>query len=184
MPRPPDFRPALSGVGPLRRWGLHGAHLIALGFGSGLSPIAPGTVGTLWAWLFWWAASASLSSAAWGWVLALSLPLGVWCCAVTARSLAQADPSCVVWDEVIAFWLVLWLITPTSWVEQVLAFALFRGFDAVKPGPVGWADGLSDRIDFGNDRHAWLKAGAVIVFDDLIAAGCTLFVMAVARQVG
>jgi hypothetical protein len=52
----------------------------------------------------------------------------------------QADPGAIVWDEVVAFWIVLWLVMPAGWLAQLVAFGLFRFFDAAKPGPVGWAD--------------------------------------------
>jgi phosphatidylglycerophosphatase A len=115
----------------------HPAHWIALGFGSGLSPVAPGTVGTLWAWLAWAVLGLWLTPAQLGWLLAVSLPLAWWACAVSADHLNVADPSAVVADEVVAFWLVLWLVLPASFWAQLAAFALFRFFDAVKPGP--WA---------------------------------------------
>jgi phosphatidylglycerophosphatase A len=84
-------------------------------------------------------------------------------------------------DEVLAFWLVLWLVMPTGLVGQALAFGLFRFFDAVKPGPVGWADALFHRVDPSNDRWAWTKAGFGILLDDFVAAGCTLLVVALWR---
>ena len=56
--------------------------------------------------------------------------------------MAIADPGAIVWDEVVAFWLVLWLVTPAGLLAQLVAFALFRLFDAAKPGPVAWADQL------------------------------------------
>jgi phosphatidylglycerophosphatase A len=152
----------------------HPAHLVALGFGSGLAPVAPGTAGTLWAWLAWLALQLWLPPAALGWVVAASLPLGWWACTVTARNMGVADPSSVVWDEVAAFWLILWLVLPADWLGQLAAFALFRFFDAAKPGPVAWADrrfkGLGWRGGFG------------IMADDLVAAFCTLLVIAAWRR--
>jgi phosphatidylglycerophosphatase A len=156
----------------------HPAHWIALGFGSGLSRVAPGTVGTLWAWLAFVVLSQWLGDAGWAWVIGLSLPLGWWACTVTARNLRVQDPSSVVWDEVVAFWLVLWVATPAGLWAQFAAFALFRFFDAVKPGPVGWADALFHQVDPATDRHAWRKAGLGIMLDDLVAAWCTLLVIA------
>ena len=156
----------------------HPAHLIALGFGSGLSRIAPGTSGTLWAWIAFVALSQWLTDVQWAWVIGLSLPLGWWASTVTARNMGVQDPGNIVWDEVVAFWLVLWLVSPTGLVGQVLAFGLFRFFDAVKPGPVGWADGLFHGVNPANDRHAWSKAGLGIMLDDLVAAGCTVLVVA------
>jgi phosphatidylglycerophosphatase A len=88
------------------------------------------------------------------------------------------DPGSVVWDEIAAFWLVLWLVMPAGLVAQAVAFGLFRFFDAVKPGPVGWADALFHDVDPQTDRQAWTKAGFGIMFDDLVAAGCTLLVIA------
>ena len=148
----------------------HPAHWIALGFGSGLSPVAPGTAGTLWAWLAWLLLSHWLDSAALGVLIGVSTLVGWWACTVTARRLNDLDPSNIVWDEVVAFWLVLWLVMPAGFWTQLVAFGLFRFFDAVKPGPVGWADrafhGFGPRGGFG------------ILADDFMAAFCTLLVVA------
>lgn len=154
----------------------HPAHLMALGFGSGLAPRAPGTVGTLWAWAAFLVASIWLSPAAWGWVIAATLPLGVWACTRTAQAMAVADPGAIVWDEVIAFWIVLWVLMPAPLWVQALAFGLFRWFDAAKPGPVRWADQLFKRQP---DRPIGWAQGWGIVFDDLVAALCTLLVLAI-----
>lgn len=161
----------------------HPAHCLALGFGSGLSRIAPGTSGTLWAWLAFIALSPWMNDARWALLIGLSLPLGWWASTVTARNLGQIDPASVVWDEVVAFWLVLWLVMPAGLVGQVMAFGLFRFFDAVKPGPVGWADALFHHVQPGTDRHAWAKAGLGIMLDDLVAALCTVLVVALWRFV-
>ena len=117
----------------------HPAHMIALGFGAGLAPKAPGTVGTLWAWATWLVLQNFLTPAMQGLLIALSVPLGWWACTLTARHMGIADPGAIVWDEFIAIWLILWLVLPAGFVGQLLAFALFRFFDAVKPGPVAWA---------------------------------------------
>ena len=114
----------------------HPAHFIALGFGSGLSPVAPGTAGTLWAWLAYLVLQQWLSPVQIGWLIAASLPVGWWACTVTSTNLRQADCSNIVWDEVAAFWLVLWLVMPAGFWGQLVAFVLFRVFDAVKKGPV------------------------------------------------
>ena len=161
----------------------HPAHFMALGFGSGLSALAPGTVGTLWAWAAFWVLQPWMNEMRWAALLAISLPLGWWACSVTARDMRVLDPGSIVWDEIAAFWLVLWLVTPTGFSGQLLAFALFRFFDAVKPGPVGWADALFHQLDTVNDRYAWRKAGFGIMLDDLVAAACTLLVIAAWRFV-
>ncbi|MDB5999167.1 MAG: phosphatidylglycerophosphatase [Rhizobacter sp.] len=158
----------------------HPAHWIALGFGTGLSPKAPGTVGTLWAWVAYLLLDPWLSDLHWAELLAVSLIIGVWASTITARHLGQPDPGSVVWDEVIAFWLVLWLIAPTGFVGQLVAFALFRYFDAAKPGPVGWADALFKGEP--GQPIGW-KQGFGILFDDLVAALCTLLVIALWRTV-
>lgn len=151
----------------------HPAHLLALGFGSGLSRFAPGTAGTLWAWLTFWLLQDHMSDARWALLIAVSLLMGWWACTVTAQHMQVADPGSIVWDEVVAFWLVLWLVTPAGFWGQLVAFALFRYFDAAKPGPVAWADktfkGLGAQGGFG------------IMFDDLVAAFCAVLVIAVWR---
>ena len=145
-------------------------HAIALGFGSGLSPVAPGTAGTLWAWLAYWAISQWLSPWGFGILIAVSLAIGWWACTVTARHMRVLDPGSIVWDEVVAFWIILWLVMPAGWDTQLAAFLLFRLFDTVKPGPVAWADDLYHGFGWGG--------GFGIILDDLVAAFCTLLVIA------
>ena len=148
----------------------HPAHLLALGFGSGLSPVAPGTAGTLWAWLAYRLMALWLPPAQIGLVIAVSLPVGWWACSITARHMQVQDPGSIVWDEVVAFWIVLWLVMPAGFWSQLVAFALFRFFDAVKPGPVAWAD---------RAFKGWgARGGFGIMFDDLVAAFCALLVIA------
>lgn len=158
----------------------HPAHWVALGFGSGLSRWAPGTVGTLWAWAAYVVADRWLTTTQWGWVIAASLPLGWWACTRTAQHLGTADPGAIVWDEVVAFWLILWLVMPVGLLGQAVAFGLFRYFDAAKPGPVGWADRLF-KLRPG-EAIGW-RQGFGIVFDDLVAALCTLLVIAIWQRV-
>lgn len=156
----------------------HPAHALALGFGSGLSPIAPGTVGTLWGWAVFLLLQPHLNDLQWALVLGAGALVGWWACTVTARHLGVADPSPVVWDEILAFWLILWLVTPAGLWAQAWAFALFRFFDAAKPGPVAWADAL-----FKGRRGApigWAQ-GFGILFDDVVAALCALLVIALWR---
>lgn len=151
----------------------HPAHFIALGAGSGLSRLAPGTAGTLWAWAVFLLLQLWLTPLQLGLLIAASTLLGWWTCTVTARHMGVADPGAIVWDEVVAFWLILWLVTPTTFWGQLGAFLLFRYFDAAKPGPVAWADSLFK--GFG-----W-RGGWGILFDDLVAAFCTLLVIALWR---
>jgi len=157
----------------------HPAHFIALGFGSGLPRVAPGTVGTLWAWAAFTVMQLWFTPATIGWIILASLPVGWWACSVTARDMGVADPGSIVWDEVVAFWIVLWLVTPAGLWAQAIAFGLFRFFDAAKPGPVAWADGLFKQRDAAEVR--WWRAGFGIILDDLVAAFCTLLVIALWR---
>ena len=183
MARPTTHSTTGPTTGPSARFMLsHPAHAIALGFGSGLSPVAPGTAGTLWAWLaFLVLQNYGMTDAGWALLIAASLAIGWWASTVTARHMQVLDPGSIVWDEVAAFWLVLWLVMPAGFWGQVAAFALFRFFDAVKPGPVGWADQLFHGVDANSDSNPWAKAGFGIMLDDLVAAGCTLLVIAVWR---
>jgi len=157
----------------------HPARWIALGFGSGLSPWAPGTVGTLWAWVAFLVLQRWLDAWGWGLLIGAGVLVGWWACARTARDLGLADPGAIVWDEVLGFWLVLWLVMPASPGAQLAAFVLFRLFDAIKPGPVGWADAVFKRQE---QTFGWAQ-GFGILFDDLVAALCTLLVIALWRWV-
>ena len=156
----------------------HPAHAIALGFGSGLSPKAPGTVGTLWAWVTFVLLQPHLNDAQWALLIGVGTLVGWWACTVAARHLAIADPGAIVWDEIVAFWLVLWLVMPVGFWGQLWAFALFRFFDAAKPGPVAWADELF-KVRRGVPI-GWAQ-GFGILFDDFVAALCALLVIALRR---
>lgn len=151
----------------------HPAHFVALGAGCGLSRVAPGSIGTLWAWAVFVLLQPFLSDLGWAALIGVLTLLGWWACTVTARHLRNADSGHIVIDEIVAFWLVLWLVSPTSFWGQLYAFALFRLFDAIKIGPMAWADrrfkGFGPRGGFG------------ILFDDFVAAFCTLLVIAAWR---
>jgi phosphatidylglycerophosphatase A len=148
----------------------HPAHLLALGFGSGLARVAPGTWGTLWGWASFVLLQQLLTPARFGELILLSLPVGWWACTVTARNLRCMDPASIVWDEIVCFWIVLWLVMPAGWAGQLAAFLLFRLFDIWKPGPMGWADRTFKGV-------GW-RGGFGILADDLLAAFCTLLVLA------
>ncbi len=174
--------PPLRGVG--RRPGLrflfaHPAHVLALGFGSGLPRWAPGTFGTLFAWVVWAWLLPPMGDGAAALLVGGGALVSWWAGTVTAQHLGVADPSAVVSDEVVAFWAVLWLIGPATFWQQAAAFALFRVFDAAKPGPVAWADGLWK----SPGGRVGAAQGFGILFDDLVAAFCTLLVIALWRFV-
>src|ERR1700733_12375629 len=143
----------------------HPLHILSLGFGSGLSPVAPGTVGTLFAWASFAVLSRYLTVIEWGVLIVAGFFGGIAICGYTAKKLGTDDPSPVVWDEIVAFWLVLLMVTPVTLIDQFWAFIVFRFFDMVKPPPIGYFD-----------RR--LKGGFGIMFDDLAAAFFTLLVIA------
>jgi phosphatidylglycerophosphatase A len=142
----------------------HPAHTLALGFGAGLSPLAPGTVGTLAAWPL----GALVSPAYLALAAAPLFALGVWACSVTGRHLGVADHRAMVWDEIVAFWLVLALL-PRDFGWQAAGFALFRLFDIAKPPPIR---------AFERRFHG----GFGVMFDDLLAAAYTLIVLALIKR--
>lgn len=134
----------------------HPAHFIALGFGAGLAPRAPGTFGTLLGWAIFLVLYEWLPPL---WIAFLAIPLfflGVWACDRTGRDLGVADHGSMVWDEVVAF-LPLAALASASLLMQLVAFGLFRLFDIWKPFPIRYFE-----------RR--LKGGFGVMFDDLIAA--------------
>ncbi|MDH2919412.1 MAG: phosphatidylglycerophosphatase A [Sideroxydans sp.] len=147
----------------------HPAHFLAFGFGSGLSPKAPGTFGTLVAFPLYWFLSAHVSDALFILILIGSFAIGVWVCDITGKALGVADYGGLVWDEVVAMLLVLFF-TPTGWAWSLLAFALFRFFDIVKPQPIRYFDQN-------------LQGGFGVMFDDIVAAGYALLSLAVIKSV-
>jgi phosphatidylglycerophosphatase A len=147
----------------------HPAHAIALGFGSGLARHAPGTAGTLAAWPLGWILGGVMPPALFAALMAFFFVIGTWACAVTGRRLGVADHPAMVADEMVAFMLVL-AILPRELDWQAAAFVLFRAFDIVKPAPIRW---------FERRFHG----GFGVMFDDLLAAGYTLLVLAVLKRV-
>ena len=156
---------------------------LAFGMGSGLAPFAPGTAGTLWAWAAFLIGEYFLSTEAWLWVIGIGILLGCWICGQVSEELGKKDFGGIVWDEVVAFWLVLIFIIPASLWVQILAFALFRFFDAVKPGPIGMIDRHFKHLE-GGDNSSPSNLGLIlwrgfgIIADDLAAAFFTLFTIA------
>ena len=146
----------------------HPAHFIALGFGSGLSPFAPGTVGTLLAIPLYDLAANWLDPAQLAVLLCLCFALGVWACQITGNGLGIPDHSGMNWDEVVAFMFVL-MLTPQGVAWRALAFFAFRCFDVVKPPPIRT---LERRV----------KGGLGVMVDDVAAAFYTLLVLAVAKR--
>jgi phosphatidylglycerophosphatase A len=119
----------------------HPAGWIACGFGSGLSPIAPGTCGSLAA-LLPWLALRELPPLIYFGAVVLAFALGVWVCDWVVRQLRVEDPGVAVWDEFVGLWIALapLLLVVRGWLWIFAGFILFRIFDIVKPWPVSWAD--------------------------------------------
>ncbi len=117
----------------------HPAGWIASGFGIGLSPRAPGTVGSLVALLPWWFVLQHQSLPVYLGVLLIAFIIGIWAGGWVIAKTGIEDPSVVVWDEFIGQWIAL-LLAPAGWLWMLGGFALFRLFDIWKPWPVSWAD--------------------------------------------
>jgi phosphatidylglycerophosphatase A len=172
--------PSSSNFNPSFRWVFSKpSRALAFGLGSGLSPFAPGTAGTLWAWAVFLLGEYFLSTAAWWWIIGAGILLGCWICGQVSEELGKKDFGGIVLDEIVAFWLVLIFIMPANLWIQILAFALFRFFDAVKPGPIGMIDRHFKHLEDGDDSFPSslgliLWRGFGIIADDLAAAFFTL----------
>ena len=147
----------------------HPAHFIALGFGAGLSPWAPGTFGTLVAIPIAMVLRAHGGDVAYLVACAALFAVGAWASGVTGRALGVPDHGAIVIDEVVAFLLVLFFTGTGGW-RLVIAFALFRAFDIWKPPPIRQLD-------------AAMKNGVGVMLDDLLAAGYALLVFAIGQRV-
>jgi phosphatidylglycerophosphatase A len=130
-------------------------HLVALGFGSGLAPVGPGTFGTLLAVPLAFVLLHAPPVVAWL-IVATAIAGGVWVTGESARRLGVHDHSGIVWDEIAAF-LALALVLPAGWPWLIAGFVAFRVFDIAKPWPIREMD------------HR-LRGGLGIMLDDLMAA--------------
>lgn len=128
--------------------------LLAFGFGSGLAPKAPGTVGTVAALPFYWFMAPQPL-----WIYTLIVVaagvLGVWICDRASKALKVHDHPGIVWDEFVGLWITLWAV-PVEPLWILAGFLMFRVFDIAKPWPIGWLD-----------RHA--RGGFGIMIDDVVA---------------
>ena len=148
----------------------HPVHFLSFGFGSGLSRIAPGTMGTLvafpiFSYLKDWFGQSELLFLIFIGQLFL---LGIWLCGKTGRDIGEEDHSGIVFDEIVAFLLVLFF-TPAGFFWQASAFLLFRFFDILKPPPIAYYDRM-------------LRGGFGVMFDDLLAAFYALLCLALIKS--
>ena len=152
----------------------HPVHWISLGFGSGLSPVMPGTMGTLFGWLSFYVLTMRwpdiFTPIVWGAIIVLGFVAGIWFCDKTGRALGVPDHGAIVWDEIISIWLVMLFVMPASFSAQLVAFLIFRAFDMIKPPPI-------------RQFERRFKNGFGVMGDDLIAAFFTLLVLALWRMV-
>jgi len=130
-------------------------NFVAFGFGTGLAPFAPGTVGSLPGVLLAWLMLDMGIYFQLGVAVALSLA-GIWICGESARRIGVHDHGGIVWDEICGMYITL-LLAPPNVLGFALAFGLFRFFDIVKPWPI-------------RDLDHRIEGGLGIMLDDLVAA--------------
>jgi len=142
--------------------------LLAFGLGTGLSPKAPGTVGSMLA-IALFPLLAMLSLPNYLLVVAATIVAGIWICGRAAKTLGVHDHGGIVLDEVAGLWLAM-ASFPPSWPWMLAGFLLFRLFDIVKPWPIRWLD-----------RR--VHGGFGIMVDDLLAGAFTWLILAAVREV-
>ncbi|MDE8033822.1 phosphatidylglycerophosphatase A [Actinobacillus equuli subsp. equuli] len=140
-------------------------HLFACGFGSGLLKPAPGTwgslVGVLIAILLWNLTESSLFFVG---LTLVSFIAGCHICEQTSRDLNVHDDGRIVWDEIVAIFLMFTFLPEYNWLAYLLTFICFRFFDVLKPYPIRYFDEK-------------LETGLGIMFDDIVAAIYALIVL-------
>jgi len=129
-------------------------HLLAFGFGAGLSPKAPGTVGTVVAVLIY-LVLPSMQPVIYAGLILLSFVFGIWICGKTSEDLGVHDHGGIVWDEFVGYWVTMFM-APSGLFWVLLGFVLFRLLDIFKPWPIKWAD-------------KELAGGLGIMLDDVLA---------------
>lgn len=161
-----ELRPLPRDVLPNAGWmRVRLSRLVALGGGSGLAPVLPGTAGTLAGWALFALLSLVMPRSGWFVVIPLAFAAGLWAVDRVGRELDRTDHPAIVWDEVVAIWLVLALSpAPPTFLWQLAAFALFRVFDMGKPEPIRWVE--------RSTPGAW-----GVMLDDIAAAGYALAIL-------
>ena len=143
-------------------------HLLAYGFGTGLSPVAPGTIGSLvgipLVWLM-----ASLAPPVYAAITAAMFIAGIFICGQTARDIGAVDPGAIVFDEIVGFMVAMYMMPATGpWL--LAGFLVYRVFDIWKPWPIHLVEEK-------------LGLGTAIMVDDVIAGLYTLAILQVVRLV-
>ena len=136
---------------------------LASGFGSGLSPIAPGTMGTLAAMPIWWIMATYLPLSGYIAVTIIAFFIGIIICQRASDELGVHDHGGIVWDEFVGLWITM-TFAPVSLTSAILGFILFRIFDVIKPWPIQFID---EKIE----------GGFGIMFDDVLAGIFALICM-------
>lgn len=136
--------------------------LLALGFGSGLAPKAPGTFGTLAAIPLFFLL-ATLSPLFYLLALIVMSIAGIYICGKTAQDVGVHDHPAIVWDEFVGFFITMFMV-PVSWQSVCVGFLLFRIFDIAKPWPISFIDKK-------------MSGGLGIMFDDILAGVFALIIM-------
>jgi len=129
-------------------------HFLSLGFGSGLSPFAPGTFGTLAA-IPVYLLLQPFSLNIYLFVTCVALIVGIYLCGKTADALGVHDHGGIVWDEIVGY-LITMIAVPLDWKWVLVGFILFRIFDIWKPWPIKWVDSK-------------VSGGLGIMLDDVLA---------------
>ncbi len=145
----------------------HPVVFLACGFGSGASPWAPGTAGTLVAIPVY----LGLSQLAMIWymiVVGLMFLLGIYLCHRAASILGQHDHAAIVWDEIVGY-LITMSLMPPGWIWVIAGFIAFRLFDILKPWPISWLD-----------RH--IGGGLGVMLDDVLAGVAGLAVLLIIQS--
>lgn len=158
-----------SGAKPAPDLLRHPVQLFAFGFGSGLSPVAPGTVGTVAAIPFYLFV-AQWNLAGYTLFVALGAVIGVWICGQASRQLQVHDHPGIVWDEFVGYWITMWAV-PGGWQWILAGFLIFRLYDIVKPWPVSLLDKK-------------VGGGFGIMIDDVLAGVMACLTLHIAMALG
>ena len=141
-------------------------HTLAHGFGTGLSPVAPGTVGSVVGVVLFWL-MAPLTPALYAAIVVVMFFAGIFICGQTASDMDAVDPGSIVYDEIVGFLVAMFMI-PADWRWILAGFLIYRLFDIWKPFPIHAAE---QRLGLGGG----------IMTDDVIAGLYTLAILHLAK---